>query len=170
MQLCMIVAVGKNGQIGKDNKLLWHIPEDLKMFKELTSGHHIIMGRKTFESIGKPLPNRTSVVLSRNNFKQDGIFTCENIEDAIELCKKRGESKAFIIGGAKLYASTLEKIDILYLTNVDYDGDADTYFPKLNTLEWIVLQEKSNKETITKEGVKIPAWRSLTLMNRKKIN
>lgn len=168
MKISMIVAIGKKGQLGKDNQLLWHIPEDLKNFKKLTTNHHIIMGRKTFESIGKPLPNRTSIVLSKNDFKANGIFTCKSIEEAINLCKERGEQEVFIIGGGELYRSTIENVDRIYLSKVYYDGDADTYFPTLKTQDWIILEEINYKETNNEDGTKIPAWQ-FCILERLKI-
>jgi dihydrofolate reductase len=157
------VAVGKAWQIGLDNKLLWHIPEDLKLFKEITTGHHLIMGRKTYESIGKPLPNRTTVVLSKNGFKADNVFTCESLEEAIEFCKDRGEEEAFVVGGGKVYKEALASADRLYLTTVDYNGKADTFFMPIIFREWQLIDEKKYEKSIGKNGEKIPAWRHLVL-------
>lgn len=168
MKLSMIVAIGKRGQIGKDNKLLWHIPEDLKNFKNLTLNHHIIMGRKTYESIGKPLPNRTSIVLSHNEFKQDGIFVCKNIDEAIKFCENNNEEEAFIIGGGELYKSTIDIIDRLYLTKVYYNEDADTFFPTLKTSDWLIIEEINHEEIIKDDGTKIPAWQ-FCILERLKI-
>ena len=95
MKVSMIVAYGKNYQIGLNNALLWHIPEDLKNFKRLTNGHHILMGRKTFESIGFPLPNRTSVVLSQNGFSFDGVHTFKEIQEALDFCKQNEEEEVY---------------------------------------------------------------------------
>lgn len=158
MRLSIIVAIGKRGQIGKENRLLWHIPEDLKNFKNLTLNHHIIMGRKTFESIGKPLPNRISVVVSRSNFKQDGVIVCKNIEEAIEFCKNSGDEEAFIIGGGEIYKQTIDLVDRIYLTKVYYNEDADIFFPHLRTPDWFILEEINHKEIIQEDGKKIPAW------------
>ncbi|MDR2635983.1 MAG: dihydrofolate reductase [Campylobacteraceae bacterium] len=163
MKLSIIVAVGKAWQIGLDNKLLWHIPEDLKLFKEITVGHHLIMGRKTYESIGRPLPNRTSIVLSKSGFSADGVFTCESLEQAIEFCKDRGEEEAFVVGGGKVYKEALLHADRLYLTTVDYNGKADTFFPPVSFKNWQIIDEKKYEESIGKNGEQIPSWQHFIL-------
>ncbi|MDR1007420.1 MAG: dihydrofolate reductase [Campylobacteraceae bacterium] len=163
MRVSIIVAVGKAWQIGLDNKLLWHIPEDLKLFKELTTGHHLIMGRKTYQSIGKPLPNRTSVVLSKNDFNAEGVFTCESLQKAIELCENRGEDESFVVGGGEIYKEALPYADRLYLTTVDYSGKADTFFPPINFRNWQLIDEKKYKESIGKNADIIPAWQHFIL-------
>ncbi|MDR0762398.1 MAG: dihydrofolate reductase [Campylobacteraceae bacterium] len=163
MRLSIIVAVGKAWQIGLDNKLLWHIPEDLKLFKELTTAHHLIMGRKTYESIGRPLPNRTSIILSKSGFVTDGIFTCASLQEAIELCKSRNESEAFVVGGGEIYKEALPIADRLYLTTVDYNGRADTFFPPVIFRNWQLIDEKKYEKSIGKNGDKIPAWKHLVL-------
>lgn len=168
MKLSMIAAIGKHGQIGKNNKLLWHIPNDLQNFKKLTLNHHIIMGRKTYESIGKPLPNRTSVVLTSKELKEDGIFTCKSINEAITFCEKRNEEEAFIIGGGELYKKTVDIVDRIYLTKVYYDGEADTFFPILKTTDWLIIEEVDHKEIIKDDGTKIPAWQ-FCILERLKI-
>lgn len=154
MTLSMIVAVGNNYEIGLNNQLLWHISEDLKHFKALTNGHHIIMGRNTFESIGRPLPNRTSIVLSNSGFEYEGVFTCKGLESAVAVCKDNGEEEAFIIGGAKVYKDTYDKVDRLYLSRVDFDGEADTFFPKIDINDWNI--EKEVKYEAKEDGT--PAW------------
>jgi dihydrofolate reductase len=128
MKVSLIVAIGKQGQIGKDNKLLWHISEDLKNFKKLTTNHPIIMGRKTFESIGKPLPQRTNIVISSQTIAN--VITVSNLEAAIESAKIHDQEEAFIIGGAQVYKTSLDQkfVDRIYLSRVNYDGDADTFF------------------------------------------
>lgn len=121
-----IVATGRNREIGKDNQLLWHIPDDLKRFKKLTSGQTVIMGRKTFESIGKPLPNRRNVILSRNTTQIDDCLVYNNIEDVLELFPE-----AWVIGGSEIYKILLNHIDEIYLTLVyDEFPDADAFFPE----------------------------------------
>ncbi|MDR2099530.1 MAG: dihydrofolate reductase [Campylobacteraceae bacterium] len=163
MRLSIIVAVGKAWQIGLENRLLWHIPEDLKLFKELTMGHHLIMGRKTYESIGKPLPNRTSVVLSKSGFSAHGVFVSENLQKAIEFCESRGEDEAFVVGGGEVYKEALLLSDRLYLTTVDYNGKADTFFPPINFKNWQMIDEKKYEKSIGKNGEKIPAWQRFIL-------
>lgn len=124
----LIAAVSKNLQIGKNNELPWHISEDLKYFRKTTSGQAVLMGRKTFESIGRPLPNRRNIVLTRNtNFSADGVEVVHTIEEAIALCKSLDQ--VFIIGGGQIYAAFLPYADELYLTLVDKEIDGDTDFP-----------------------------------------
>lgn len=119
MKLFHVVAIANNRVIGKDNKLPWHFPADLKFFKQLTTGHTVIMGRKTFESIGKPLPNRENIVISRSGLSLEGA-----------LQQAKGE-KVFIIGGAQLFEQTLNQIDGIYLTRIHADYEGDTFYPEL---------------------------------------
>jgi len=126
----MIAAIGKNRELGKDNQLLWHIPDDLRRFKALTTGHPIIMGRKTFESIGKPLPNRTNIVVTRDvNWSHDGVIIAHSIEEAVEKGKSLDPEEMFVIGGAQIYDTALSLCDRLHLTLVDAVAEADTFFP-----------------------------------------
>lgn len=125
MKLAIIAAIGKNRVIGKDGKMPWHIPEDLKRFKRLTTGHTILMGRKTFESIAKPLPNRRNVVISSKPILN--IETYPSIEEA--LAALEDQDKVFIIGGGQIYARLLERTDELYLTFVDKEVEGDAFFP-----------------------------------------
>lgn len=134
--ITIIAAIGQNNELGKDNDLIWHLPADLKRFKKVTSGHHILMGRNTFESIGKPLPNRTSVIITRNNdYFKDGCLIADSIEKAIELTEGKD---AFIIGGAQIYEQTLQKklADRLDITIVHETFEADVYFPEIDTSIW----------------------------------
>jgi len=165
MKVSMIVAYGKNYQIGKDNSLLWHIPEDLKNFKKFTNGHHILMGRKTFDSIGFPLPNRTSVVLSKNNFSHEGVHTFEEIQDALEFCKKSGDEELFIMGGAQVYKLAFPYVDRLYLSEVDYDGEADAFLEEIDFSNWDLEQEEMFEE-INNDDKNIPAW-TFKILNKK---
>ena len=154
MTLSMIVAIGNNYEIGLNNQLLWHISEDLKHFKRLTNGHHIIMGRNTFESIGRPLPNRTSIVLSRSGFTHEGVFTCKDLDEAVKLCEANKEEEAFIIGGANVYNDTYAQVSRLYLTRVDFEGEADTFFPSVDMQEWNIKEEVHHEAL--PDGT--PAW------------
>jgi len=135
--LTIIVAAGENNAIGKDNDLIWHLSNDLKRFKELTNGHHIIMGRKTFESFPKPLPNRTHIVITRQEkyIAPDGVIVVNNIADAIDAARK--DSNPFIIGGGEIYKQAMPLIDRLEVTRVHavFD-DADTFFPEINSFTW----------------------------------
>ncbi len=125
MKLAIIAAVAKNRGIGKNGKLPWHISDDLKRFKRLTTGHTVLMGRRTWESLGKPLPNRRNVVVTSRFIP--GIETYRSVEEALDALK--GEERVFVIGGAAMYAAVLDRADELYLTRVDREVDADTFFP-----------------------------------------
>jgi len=135
-ELTIIVAAGENNAIGKDNTLLWHLSDDLKRFKTLTSGHHIIMGRKTFESFHKPLPNRTHVVITRqNNYKvPEGVIVVNSLEEAIKIVQN--DAQPFIIGGGKIYKQAMALAHKIELTRVHETFEADTFFPKINTAIW----------------------------------
>lgn len=140
MDISIIVALAKNRVIGNDNNLIWHIPKDLKRFKEKTSGHHVIMGRKTYESIGKILPNRTFIIITRNkNYTVSGAYVVHSIEQALEIAKKNQEKEAFIIGGAEIYTQALPLTNKLYLTQIHHTFEGDTYFPEINFNDWELL-------------------------------
>ena len=135
--LSIIVAKAKNNIIGKDNKIVWHLPEDLKHFKNLTTGHTIIMGRKTYESLGKPLPNRKHIIFSQNpDFKVNAenvevIHSLLQIQDLIE-----GEEESFVIGGAMIYNFLMPYVKKMYVTEIEKDFDGDTFFPSINDEVW----------------------------------
>ncbi len=132
--LSIIVAVAENNVIGHNNSLIWHISEDLKYFKRVTSGHTVIMGRKTFESIGKPLPNRTNIVISRNaDFKPNGVIVVSSLEEAV--AKTNSGEESFIIGGGSIYREAMGLADKLYLTKVHHSYEGDTFFPEIGD-EW----------------------------------
>ena len=134
----LIVAISKNRVIGDSNKLIWHLPADLKRFKEVTTGHPIVMGRKTYESIGRPLPNRRNIIITRDqNYQIDGCDVLNSIEEALMLTN----NDCFIIGGGEIYNQTLHIADQIYMTEVDEEFDGDTTFPDLSA-SWYV----SNKE------------------------
>ena len=130
----IIVAVAKNGVIGDKNSLLWHIREDMVHFRTLTSGHPVIMGRKTYESLGRPLPNRTNVVISRTPREIEGCTVVNSLEEAIALFPK--EEEVFIIGGAQIYAEALKVADRMYITHVERSYEGDTSFPEIDFSEW----------------------------------
>jgi len=134
--ITIIAAIGKNRELGKDNDLIWHLPNDLARFKKVTSGHDVIMGRKTFESLGnKPLPNRTNIIITRNgNFRADGCVTANSLEAAIEAAK--GDPNPFILGGAEIYSQAIEIADVLDLTLVDSGFEADAFFPEIDLSIW----------------------------------
>tara|TARA_R110001583_G_scaffold39735_2_gene127233 strand:- start:35058 stop:35543 length:486 start_codon:yes stop_codon:yes gene_type:complete len=135
MPISIIVAASQNNVIGKDNQLIWRLSADLKRFKALTTGHHIIMGRKTFDSIGKPLPNRTSIIITRQaDYKVEGCIVVNSLEEA--LAKVPADQEAFIIGGGTIYKEAIDKADKLYLTLVHKKFDGDTFFPKVDGKVW----------------------------------
>jgi len=135
MILSIVVAIAENNAIGKDNQLLWHLPADLKHFKDITSGHTIIMGRKTYDSIGRPLPNRRNIVITRNTeLNLPGTEVTNSLDKALKLCAT--EQEVFIIGGAELYKHALEETDRIYLTRVHQAFEADTFFPEIVPGTW----------------------------------
>ena len=157
-RLSLIVAVARNGVIGKDNRLPWRIPEDLKRFRALTMGHHIIMGRRTWESIGRPLPGRTSVVVTRNrDYVATGALVVHSLEDALAQCT--GDEAVFVIGGAEIYANALPLAERIYLTRIHADYAGDTFFPSLAQEQW---REASRGAALASEPVQ-PAYEFVVL-------
>lgn len=143
MKLSLIVAAAQNGVIGRDNQLPWHLPQDLKYFKATTLGKPIIMGRKTFESIGRPLPGRTNIVISRQqDWSAPGVLTAQTIEGAIALAgelrneQQQPVAEVMVIGGAEIYRHTLAVADCVYLTRIHADVEGDAYFPELSDKQW----------------------------------
>ncbi len=133
--LSIIVAMAKNRVIGRDNQLPWHLPADLRHFKQTTMGHPIIMGRKTYESIGRPLPGRQNIVITRNpDFQAEGCLVVHSLQEALAAVPEAEE--VFIIGGASLYREALPLADRIYLTLVDAEVEGDTFFPELDASEW----------------------------------
>jgi dihydrofolate reductase len=133
--IVMIAAVAENNALGKNNDLVWHLPDDFKRFKALTSGHFIIMGRKTFESFPKPLPNRTHIIITnQKNYQPDDCIVVHSIQDA--LAKAPKNETVFIIGGGQIYNLALPFADCIELTKVHSSFDADTFFPDINLLDW----------------------------------
>ncbi|MBI2312538.1 MAG: dihydrofolate reductase [Betaproteobacteria bacterium] len=134
-RISIIVAVARNGVIGRDNKLPWHLPADLKYFKALTLGHHLVMGRKTFESIGKALPGRTSVVVTRQpGYRAPGVIVAGSVEQALAACA--ADTEVFVIGGAELFAQILERANRLYFTEIQRDFVGDVLLPEFDRSQW----------------------------------
>jgi dihydrofolate reductase len=148
MKIALIAVLDKANGIGKDNKLLCHLPADLKRFKLLTTGHTIVMGRKTFESLPNgPLPNRKNIILTRDmNYKAQACNIIHSFEEVIEECKI--DEKIFIIGGGEIYKTFIQNADLLYITRINYIFDADTFFPEIATEKW---QQDSYTEFDTDE-------------------
>ena len=171
MIVSLIVAKAKNNAIGKDNNLLWRLPADMKFFKETTSGHCIITGRKNYESIPlkfRPLPNRENIIVTRNtSFSEEGIDVVHSIENGLELARKKGEKEVFIIGGGQIYAECLSKglIDKMYITEVDANFEADTFFPDFETNKWS-LEHNSKLPFDAKNKLNA----EITIWNKKEIN
>ena len=138
--ISIIVAVAQNGTIGDKNSLLWHIREDMKFFRTTTSGHPVIMGRKTYESLGRPLPNRTNVVISRQSLEIEGCKVVHSLEEAIALFP--AEEELFVIGGAQIYREALSLADRLYLTLIEHDYEGDTSFPEWNRSAWELIRSQ----------------------------
>ncbi len=137
MIVSIIVAKAENNVIGKDNQLIWHLPEDMKFFRKMTTGHHVAMGRKTFESLGKPLSNRINYVITRNkSYDQEGVIVVYDIEEAIEKARLKGADELFILGGGEIYRQSLALADRLVITEVKTTVEGDTYFPEFEKSDW----------------------------------
>ncbi len=148
MTISIIAAISKNGVLGKENKLLWHLPEDFKFFKDTTMGHPIIMGRKTFESLPGILPGRTHVVVTRDeNFQKNGIKTAKSLEEAVQIAQKE-DLEVFICGGGQIYKEALEKnlVDKILLTEIDAEIEGDTFFPDFNKSQWNLSHRECHKK------------------------
>tara|TARA_R110002012_G_scaffold70712_1_gene181917 strand:+ start:42479 stop:42964 length:486 start_codon:yes stop_codon:yes gene_type:complete len=142
--ITMIAAAGENNELGKNNDLLWHLPDDFKRFKQLTTGHHIIMGRKTFESFPKPLPNRTHIIITRNkDYKKEGAIVVQTLEDAFNIAKN--DPKPYIIGGGEIYKIGLPFAEKIELTRLhETFKDADTFFPEFSNEKWELISEEEH--------------------------
>jgi len=145
MILSLIVAVAENGVIGREGGLPWHLSADLKRFKRLTMGHTIVMGRKTWESIGRPLPGRTMLVVSRQaDYQANGVQVVGSLAEAIDQAQQAGEETLFVIGGAEIYRQALPKANRLYLTRVLAPIDGDTHFPEIDLSVWNPIESQSH--------------------------
>ena len=153
MKKCIIVAIADNNAIGKDNALLWHISEDLKLFRSTTVGCPVIMGRKTYESIGRPLPKRLNIIVSRKGYDApEGVLVVDSIEKGYEVAKEQGAEKCFVIGGGQIYAQAMQIADEMVITHVHtVIEDADTYFPAIDPSIWQVA-ERSELKTDPESG------------------
>ena len=141
--------MANNHVIGINNGLPWHLPEDLKHFRALTTGHHIIMGRKTYDSLGRLLPGRTTVIVTRNiDFKVDGALIAHSLQEAVQLCKN--DTEVFIIGGAELYKDGLAQANKLYVTEVNLDVDGDAFFPIIDLDKWT---ESARESHVSEKGI-----------------
>lgn len=134
MIVTIVVAISENNAIGKNNQLLWYLPADLKHFKNITTGHTVIMGRKTYDSVGKPLPNRRNIIITRRDITIEGCQVARSIEEALAL--SNSEQEVFIVGGAEIYKQSIHLTDRIYLTIVHQKFDADSFFPEINYDQW----------------------------------
>lgn len=145
--LSLLVAADENNVIGKDNKLPWHLPNDLKYFKNLTWGMPILMGRKTFESIGKPLPGRTSIVITRNkDWGHEGVTVVHSVEEAIAAAKEQDIKEVFVIGGAEIFKTSFDRANRIYLTRIHHAFDGDVYFPDVSEGEWHLVKNHLSRK------------------------
>ena len=138
MILSLIAAIGNQRQLGLKGSIPWHLPEELQYFKKLTMDHHLLMGRKTFQSLPRPLPGRTHLVLSRHLLGKlpERCLAITSLQEALEIAQKKGETELFVCGGADIYSQTLSLANRLYLSRIDYSGPADTFFPPWEHLDW----------------------------------
>ncbi len=143
--ITIIAAAAENNALGKDNDLVWHLPDDFKRFKRLTSGHHIIMGRKTFESFPKLLPDRTHVIITRkDDYQPEGTIVVNSLEEALKVSKL--DEQPFIIGGGEIYEMGMDKADRIELTRVHGEFEADTFFPEIDENEWSLVNEQFHEK------------------------
>ena len=146
MIILLIAAVSENNVIGKDNNLPWHLPTDMKYFRDTTMGHCVIMGRKNYDSIPlkyRPLDGRTNIVVTRQkDFKADGCIVVNSIEDALKECKKKNETEAFIIGGADIYNQTMDIADKIHYTKIHHTFEGDAFFPVIDESKWKLVSKK----------------------------
>jgi len=155
VKIILLVAKAKNQVIGKDNQLVWKLSADLKRFKHLTTGHYLLMGRKTFESLGRPLPNRTHLIITRNaEFEApEGHYAFHSVEEALIFCTKRQLDKLFVIGGGEIYKEALPLCDVLEITEVEANPEGDTFFPELDFSIW---KEKEREDFLADETNEYP--------------
>lgn len=145
--ISIIAAIGENRELGKDNKLLWHIPEDFARFKKITFGHLVIMGRKTYESIGKPLSGRTNIIITRDeNYQAENCLVVHSLNEAIEHAKTKDNAEVFVIGGGQIYKEAIGIADKLYLTIVRGKFEADTYFPDYSKFQKVVYKQEGQDD------------------------
>lgn len=147
--ISLIAAIDESRAIGKDNKLIWDLPSDLKRFKQITSGHPIIIGRKTFESIGRPLPNRTNIVITRDpGYSPAGCLVAHSLDEALEKARDVEQTEIFIIGGGQIFEQAIGRADKLYLTVVQGAHDADSFFPDCSAFTKVLKQESGSENNI----------------------
>lgn len=145
MRISLIVAAARNGVIGRGGRLPWHLPEDMRRFRAHTLGHHVIMGRRTHESIGRPLPGRTNLVLSRDpRLRIEGCTTVHSLEEALDLARNAGEEEAFVMGGRAVYEAALPHADRIHLTRVEADVEGDVRLPVIDPTSWAEVAREAH--------------------------
>jgi dihydrofolate reductase len=162
VDLTIVAAIGENLELGYRDDLVWKISEDLKNFKQVTLGHHLLMGRKTFESIGRPLPGRVTLVLSRSqDLHIPGVEVVTSVDEALEYCEARGIKELMICGGGELYAQMISKAKNLFISHIHASSKADTFFPVISTEDWHI-QERTDYEATSNK----PAWSFIKYQRR----
>lgn len=160
---CIVVAASTNNAIGKDNKLIWHLPNDLRFFKNITWGFPVIMGRKSFKAINKPLAGRTNIVITRQaDWKAEGVIAVKNIEDAIKKAEEANARQVFILGGGEIYRQSMDIATTIYLTRVHAVLDGDTFFPEIDTGKWqLISNEDFNADEKHAFAYSFQVWEKL---------
>ncbi|MEM7481001.1 MAG: dihydrofolate reductase [Acidobacteriota bacterium] len=152
MTFSILVATAENGVIGRDGDLPWRLPADLERFKALTMGHHLIMGRKTWDSIGRPLPGRTSVVVSRTSPQlPEEVVVVNSVDRALKVARRAGDEEPFVVGGAEIYRQVMDSASRLYLTRVHAEVEGDTFFPELDESEWRLVERLEHPADVRNE-------------------
>ena len=161
MVISILVAAAENNAIGKNNQLLWHLPNDLKFFKNTTWGLVVIMGRKTFESVGKPLPGRINIVITRQaDWKAEGVTAATSLKDALHKAEAANFKEAFVIGGGEIYKEAFHQADIVYLTRVHAEFNGDTFFPAIHETEWeLVSNDDFEKDEKHQYSYSFQKWK-----------
>jgi dihydrofolate reductase len=142
MRISAIAAMARNRVIGKDNALPWHLPADLRFFKQTTMGHPVILGRRNYLSLGRPLPGRTNIIVTRNpDFVSSGCIVVHSFEDALQKAYEKDQTEVFVIGGGEIYSLAMNYLDRIYLTEIDLVVDGDVFFPEIDPVEWSIVSE-----------------------------
>jgi dihydrofolate reductase len=146
--ISLIAAIDDHSGIGKNNQLPWHLSSDLRRFKQLTMGHTIVMGRKTYETIGRALPGRITIILThQENYKRTGCQVMNSLEEAIQSAEESNERELFVIGGGEVFLQAIDRADRIYLTDVKTDAHADVFFPRFNQAKWEVIEKEANSKS-----------------------
>ncbi len=149
MEIIIIAATGKKRELGLGGKIPWHLPEDLQNFKKVTMGRHIIMGRKTYESLGRPLPGRVTLVISSSMSPTSGVKVFKTLDEALSFARNNGETETFICGGSKIYEEALKTATFMYLSQVDYEGEADIFFPEFDPHDWEPVMKTTQHQSVS---------------------